>query len=120
MVNLFEGFKLFTSYIETEFVEDRLFGYNYLLLEEDFNNLFGTLAVKLDYADFPKNLIACLSDEARYDEDKSYFLVKYGFDKFIFSRGLNTTLLSLEYSYTDGLEYVLCRSFFENIKLITA
>lgn len=112
MLDLFEGFKSFTSFIEDEFIEDRLFGYSYKLKEEDFEKLFGSLAVNLDYKDLPK----CLNPIT----GTSYFLVKHGFDKFIFSRNLNSNLLLLEFSYTDGLEYVRSISFFEKTELIIA
>ncbi len=114
MRDLFEGFKSFTNFIETEFVEERLFGYSYKLKEEDFKRLFGNLAVNLDYKDLPK----CL--KSQYVTGTSYFLVKHGFDKFIFSRNLNSNLLLLEFSYTDGLEYVRSISFFEKTELIIA
>ncbi len=114
MVNLFEGFDSFTSYVETEFVEGRLFGYSYQIKDDDFKKLFGNLAVNLDYKDFPR----CL--KSRIVIDTSYFLVKHGFDKFIFSQDLNSKLLFLEYSYTDGLEYCRYITFFENIELTIA
>lgn len=105
MVDLFEGFKSFTSFIEDEFIEDRLFDYQYTLSKEAFEQFFGNLAVPLDYDDLPKSL--------KYVKGLSYFKIQHGFDKLIFSNDLISNIFLLEYSYTDGLEYVKSDLSFE-------
>lgn len=98
MVDLFEGFKAFTNFIETEFVEGRLFGYQYTISKKSFEQQFGNLVVHLDYDDLPECL-KCI-------KGRSYWQIRYEFNKFIFSHEPNSNFLLMEYSLTDGLEYV--------------
>ncbi len=105
MVDLFEGFKSFTNFIETEFVGGRLFDYQYTISRKAFKQLFGNLAVPLSYDDLP----VCL----KYIKGISYLQVRHELNKFIFSHEPNSNFLFIEYSFTDGLEYVRNESSFE-------
>lgn len=97
---IYAGFNLVTNFIETEFIEERLYITQYILDVAGYNFLFGNLGEPIDKKDLPWHLGP--SDI----NDLHYIKVQNGLDKFIFSYMEDCNIIFLEYSYTDGLEYI--------------
>lgn len=95
---IYEGFKAYISLIEEEFINDRLYSNEYMLDSNSFYQYFGDLGERLKDSDLPQ----FLSDP---DENEYYIKVQHGLDKFIFLHTEDLNFI-LEYSYTDGLEYI--------------
>lgn len=103
MTDLFEGFKFYTSLIEDEFVEGRLFDNEYTLDIEEYEKYFGGLGELLDYFNLPKFL--------KYSKDTKYIQITHEFKKLIFSHTDNNNFVFLEYVFTEGLEYIRSELF---------